>query len=306
MTKVKAKKLTKIIDVNKPDFNQQGHGVTYEKVNGIATITINRVERGNSLAPHMQQLFKAIWADVRDNLDVRVAIVQAAGDKHFCTGFDVREADSDEAADEVFVDKPFRQSVFWSSYQNDVWKPVICVVNGTCVGGGHHFVVDADIVIASKNVRFIDSHVNVGMVGAIENIGLAKRLPLGTALRMTLQGSSYRLGAERAYQLGLVDELTETPDDARKLAQDIAQQILKNSPNAMALSKKAIWGSLEKGYDESLSEGWELLKAHWQHPDFIEGPKAFGEKREPRWDPRPLTKKTKKKKSRPLNKKGKK
>jgi enoyl-CoA hydratase/carnithine racemase len=262
-------------------------GVKYEKNQGIATITINRPERGNALAPKMQALFKAIWADVRDNIEVRVAIVQAAGDKHFCTGFDVAEAGSADASDSVFVDKPFRESVFWSSYQNDVWKPVICVVNGTCVGGGHHFVVDADIVIASKNVRFIDSHVNIGMVGAIENIGLAKRLPLGTALRMTLQGSSYRLGAERAYQLGLVDELTETPDDARKLAQEIAQQILKNSPNAMALSKKAIWGSLEKGYDESLHEGWELLKAHWQHPDFEEGPNAFAEKREATWDPSP-------------------
>lgn len=273
------------IDVNKPL-----DGILYEKKDGIATITINRAERGNSLAPHMQQKFRAIWADVRDNIDVRVAIIQAAGDKHFCTGFDVAEAGSDAATDEIFVDKPFRESVFWSSYQNNVWKPVICVVNGTCVGGGHHFVVDADIVIASKNVRFIDSHVNVGMVGAIENIGLAKRLPLGTALRMTLQGSSYRLGAERAYQLGLVDELTETPDEARKLAQDIAAQILKNSPNAMALSKKSIWGSLEKGYEESLAEGWELLKSHWQHPDFVEGPLAFAEKREPRWNVDPEAK----------------
>jgi E-phenylitaconyl-CoA hydratase len=261
--------------------------ILYTKHKNIATITINRPERGNSLAPKMQQRFKDIWADVRDDIDVRVAIVQAAGDKHFCTGFDVSEADSDDAADTIFVDKPFRQSVFWSSYQNNVWKPVICVVNGTCVGGGHHFVVDADMVIASKNVRFIDSHVNVGMVGAIENIGLAKRLPLGTALRMTLQGSSYRLGAERAYQLGLVDELCETPDDARKLAQDIAAQIVKNSPNAMALSKKAIWGSLEKGYEDALNDGWELLKSHWQHPDFIEGPQAFAEKREPRWNADP-------------------
>jgi enoyl-CoA hydratase/carnithine racemase len=277
--------MSKTIDVDKPM-----DGVLYEKKHGIATITINRPERGNALAPHMQQKFRAIWADVRNNIDVRVAIIQAAGEKHFCTGFDVSEAGSDETADEVFIDKPFHESVFWSSYQNDVWKPVICVVNGTCVGGGHHFVVDADIVIASKNVRFIDSHVNVGMVGAIENIGLAKRLPLGTALRMTLQGSSFRLGAERAFQLGLVDELTETPDDARKVAQEIAQQMLKNSPNAMALSKKAIWGSLEKGYEKSLNEGWDLLRSHWKHPDFIEGPKAFAEKREPRWNPDPNTK----------------
>jgi E-phenylitaconyl-CoA hydratase len=275
------------------DVNQPMDGVRYHKDNGIATITIDRVARGNSLAPAMQAMFRAIWSDVRDNPDVRVAIVTAAGERHFCTGFDVAEADSEAAADEVFVDKPLREAVFWSPYQNDVWKPVICAVNGTCVGGGHHFVVDADIVIASRNARFIDSHVNVGMVGAIENIGLARRLPLGTALRMTLMGSSYRLTGERAHQLGLVDELTETPEDARALAQEMAAQMLKNSPQAMALSKRAIWGSLEQGYAQALENGWNLLRSHWSHPDFEEGPKAFAEKREPVWNPDPHAKNAK-------------
>lgn len=160
-------------------------------------------------------------------------------------------------------------------------------MNGTCVGGGHHFVVDADIVVASRNAAFIDSHVNVGMVGAIENIGLAKRLPLGTALRMTLMGNRYRLSSERAYQLGLVDELAETPDEVRALAQDMAAQIAKNSPQAMALSKRAIWGALEDGYGAALEHGWDLLRAHWRHPDFVEGPRAFAEKREPVWNPDP-------------------
>ena len=269
------------------DVNQPMEGVRYEKDGGIATITISRVERGNSLTPAMQSMFRAIWSDVRDNPEVRVAVISAEGERHFCTGFDVSEADSDNAAEEVFVDKPLREAVFWSPYQNAVWKPVICVVNGTCVGGGHHFVVDSDIVIASRNAKFVDSHVNVGMVGAIENIGLAKRLPLGTALRMTLMGNSYRLSSERAHQLGLVDELMETPIEARALAQEMAEQMLKNSPQAMALSKRAIWASLEQGYQESLETGWNLLRSHWSHPDFEEGPKAFAEKREPVWNPDP-------------------
>lgn len=273
------------------DVNQPMDGVRYEKNNGIATITLDRSERGNALTPIMQAMFKAIWSDVRDNPEVRVAVITAVGDRHFCTGFDMSEADSDAAAEEIFIDKPLRESVFWSPYQNDVWKPVICVVNGICVGGGHHFVVDADIVIASRNARFIDSHVNVGMVGAIENIGLAKRLPLGTVLRMTLMGSSYRLPSERAYQLGLVDELVDTPDDARVLAQEMATQMLKNSPQAMALSKRAIWASLEQGYEQSLETGWSLLRSHWIHPDFEEGPRAFAEKREPVWNPDPHARK---------------
>jgi len=269
------------------DVTQPMQGVRYEIDAGIATITIDRTTRGNSLAPAMQAMFRAIWADVRVNPDVRVAVITAAGDRHFCTGFDVAEADSDDAAEAVFVDKPLREAVFWSPYQNDVWKPVICAVNGTCVGGGHHFVVDADIVVAARNATFIDSHVNVGMVGAIENIGLAKRLPLGTALRMTLMGNRYRLGSERAHQLGLVDELVETPDEARALAQDMAAQLAWNSPPAIALSKRAIWGALEQGYGATLEAGWGLLRSHWSHPDFEEGPRAFAEKREPVWNADP-------------------
>ena len=63
--------------------------------------------------------------------------------------------------------------------------------------------------------------------------------------------------------------------------------MLENSPQAMSLSKQAIWGSLEQGYTQSLEYAWSLLKLHWSHPDFTEGPRAFGEKRAPRWNPDP-------------------
>lgn len=261
-------------------------GVLYEKKGGIAHIKLNRPERGNALTPAMQAIFKAIWEDVRDDNTVRVAIISAAGDRHFCTGFDVGEADADDA-DEVFNNRPLADAVFWSPYQNRVWKPVICVVNGLCVGGGLHFVVDADIVVASAKAKFTDTHVNVGMVGALENVGLAKRLPLGAALRMTLMGRHYRMPAQRAYQLGLVDELADSPQEALDLAEEMATAMLQNSPQAMALSKQAVWGAKEKGYSEALESAWGLLRLHWGHPDFEEGPRAFAEKREPQWNPDP-------------------
>ena len=262
-------------------------GIRYEVSDGVATITLDRPQRGNALTPTMQPIMQQIWSEVRDSDAIRVAIVMASGEKHFCTGFDVSEAESDEAADSVFVDGPLEDAVHWSPYQNQVWKPVITCVNGLCVGGGLHLVVDADIVIASENAAFMDTHVNVGMVGALENIGLAKRLPLGSALRMTLMGRHYRMPAQRAYELGLVDELVATPADLRATAEHMAALIKDNSPAATARSKKAIWGSLEKGYTESLEDGWELIKEHWKHPDFKEGPRAFGEKRAPKWDPDP-------------------
>jgi len=268
------------------DLSGPLNGIRYEKRDGIAVITLDRPERGNSLAPPMQPIMRAIWSEVRDDAAIRVAIVTAAGERHFCTGMDVAEAEGEDAGD-VFVNRPLAESVHWSPYQNRVWKPVICAVNGLCVGGGLHFVVDSDIVIASRNAKFMDTHVNVGMVGAIENIGLAKRLPLGSALRMTLLGRHYRMPAERAYQLGLVDELVETPAEVLPAAEELARVMLQNSPQAMALSKQAIWTSLELGYRDSLELGWNLIKNHWSHPDFSEGPRAFGEKRDPVWNPDP-------------------
>ncbi len=270
----------------KIDLTRPLEGVVYERRDGIAFIRIDRPDRGNSLAPAMQEIFRAIWAEVRDDSEIRVAIVTATGERHFCTGFDVGEASGD-AADAVFNNRPLAESVHWSPHQTRVWKPVICAVQGLCVGGGLHFVVDSDIVVASENAAFMDTHVNVGMVGALENIGLARRLPLGTALRMTLQGRDYRLPAQRAYELGLVDELVATPGDVLPAAEAIARSILKNSPQALSLSKQAVWGGLERGYRDSLEHGWGLLRLHWAHPDFVEGPRAFTEKREPRWNPNP-------------------
>jgi E-phenylitaconyl-CoA hydratase len=269
------------------DLDQPLDGVRYERrPEGIAIVTLDRAERGNALAPGMMRIFRALWADVRDDPAIRVAIVTAAGEKHFCSGFDVAEAQGDDAR-QVFDNRPLAEAVHWSPKHNSVWKPVICGVQGSCIGGGLHFVVDSDVIVASRNARFLDSHVNVGMVGALENVGLAMRLPLGTALRMTLQGRDFRLGAERAHQLGLVDELVEAPGDVLPACLEIARSMLANSPQAMALSKQAVWGGVERGYRDALEHAWALLRLHWGHPDFREGPRAFAEKRAARWNPDP-------------------
>lgn len=255
-------------------------GLVYERRDHVAYITLDRPDRGNALHASMIEPIKAIWAEVRDDPWVRCAVVTASGERHFCTGADVGAVAS---RGKVKAGKgPLSEEVHWSPRQNRVWKPVICAVNGVAASAGLHFVVDSDIVVASKTATFLDTHVNVGMVGAIENIGLAKRLPLGSALRMTLCGKSYRMDADRAYQLGLVDELAE-PEELIDTAETIARQICANSPTAVSLSQQAIWSSVEMGYRDSLEYGWALLRMHWDHPDSKEGPKAFAEKREPVW-----------------------
>jgi len=261
-------------------------GFRFEVRDGVAVLTLDRPHRGNSLAPAMQAGIREAWGRVRDSREIRVAVVTAAGERHFCTGFDVAEAEGEDAG-AVFANRPLADAVHWSPHQNRVWKPVICAVNGLCVGGGLHFVVDSDIVLASENAAFMDTHVNVGMVGALENVGLARRLPLGAALRMTLMGRHYRMPARRAHELGLVDELVPAPADLLPAALEMAEALKRNSPQAMALSKQAVWGALERGYGDALEHAWALLRLHWGHPDFREGPRAFAEKREPRWNPDP-------------------
>jgi enoyl-CoA hydratase/carnithine racemase len=99
---------------------------------------------------------------------------------------------------------------------------------------------------------------------------------------MTVFGSSYRLSAERAYQLGLVDELT-TREELMVVARQWADQIKRHSPAAVSLSLQAVWKSLELGYTAAEELGWGFVQLHRHHPDAAEGPLAFMEKREPNW-----------------------
>jgi len=254
--------------------------VVYTKADGVATIRLNRPAVGNALSRRMRPAFAEIWADVRADDAVRAVVVTGTGDRHFCTGADVTEVA--ETGTTTSSAESVREAVVWSPLQNDVWKPVVCAVNGVVAGGGLHFVADADIVVAAETAAFMDTHVSVGQVGAVENIGLAHRMPLGAALRMTLMGRSYRMPARRAYELGLVDEVVPLPDLA-ETALGIALGIAANSPAAVTASKRAIWESVGAARQEALERGWALAREQWRHPDFTEGARAFAEKRPPRW-----------------------
>ena len=255
-------------------------GIDFEVVDGLAWITLNKPDRGNAFTYQMQQDLATIWTEVRDDPTIRVAAVTGSGERFFCTGVDVKEtaengrlkAGKGSAAREVVL----------TPRQHEVWKPVICAVNGLCVGGGLHFVAEADIVVAADHAAFMDAHVDVGMVGAVENIGLAHRMPLGSVLRMTLMGRHYRMPADRAYQVGLVDEVVPL-SELRDTVTDMARLMMTNSPTAMALSQQAVWGSLGRPYADAIEYGWALLRMHWGHPDFREGSRAFAEGRPPQW-----------------------
>lgn len=256
--------------------------VLFKVKNGIALVTINRPDRGNALDNAARAGIRAAWTEVEANPAIDVAIITATGDRHFCTGADVGRLNRERAKGNIENERKAGPGG-WSSRHYGVKKPVVCAVNGLANGAGLHFAVDADIILGTKNAAFMDTHVNIGQVGALENIGLAKRLPLGTALRITLMGKKFRLSAERAYQLGMLDELYETREEMMKAAFEIAAIIQQNSPTAMRLSKQAIWQSLEMSYEKALDQGWQLICDQREHPDAIEGVVAFKEKRPPEW-----------------------
>lgn len=255
-------------------------GLRYEKRDHLAIITLDRPERGNSLTPEMHRAMRAVWRDVQLEPEVRVAIITGAGDRHFCTGADVgRVAATGRVSQRS---GPLHAEVFWSPVHAKVLKPVICAVNGACVGGGLHFVADSDIVLSVPDARFYDTHVNVGMVGGIENTALAYRLPIGTVLTMTLMGRDFQLSAQRAYDLGLVDEIVPR-GELMERAEAMARIIAAQSPAAVTRSKQAIWNGKEQGYSAAAEYAWAQVRMHWAHPDFREGPTAFAEGRPPQW-----------------------
>jgi len=250
----------------------------------VAVLTLNRPAEGNSLTPALLIALEEAWRRVEDDAAIRVAIITGAGERHFSTGASVGDL---KVGSGTLHNQPNAAVNRFSPRMCHVTKPVICAVNGLCNGGGLHFVADSDIVIASAQAVFMDSHVTVGQVSALESIGIARRAGLGAALLMGLAGRSYRMPAERAYQLGMVDLLEPNGAEVMKRAHELARTIAANSPQAMALTKRAIWASTELLDPAAPDHAWELLKSHWSHPDFAEGPKAFAEKRAPRWNPDP-------------------
>jgi enoyl-CoA hydratase len=178
-----------------------------------------------------------------------------------------------------------------TGWHNQVRKPVICAVNGTCAGGGLHFVADADIVLAASDATFLDPHVSVGQVTAFETIGLARKMPFESVMRMALLGRHERMSAQRAHSLGMISQVVDPPEQLRQTAQSLAELIAENSPAALAATKRALWDALEAGLTDACKAGAKELVSVWGHPDQEEGPRAFAEKRSPEWQPleSPLT-----------------
>jgi enoyl-CoA hydratase/carnithine racemase len=125
-------------------------------------------------------------------------------------------------------------------------------------------------------------------VVSLEAIGLLRKMPFEAVMRMAMVGRHERMSAQRAYELGMISEVVDPPERLREAAQELAEKIARNSPAAMAASKRALWRALELGLTDACKAGALDLVSMWGHPDQAEGPAAFAEKREAQWaDPTP-------------------
>ena len=228
---------------------------TFEVVDHVATITLNRPDALNSFNNAMAAELTYAWETVRETDDIHVVVLQANGERAFCTGVDIKAGG----------DRWFMRDNIWNSFDpgvtlspklhHRVWKPVVAAVHGLCAGGAQYFLNEADIIICSDDAEFFDPHANVGIVSALEPIGMLHRgVPLGEVLRWALMGNDERITAATALRIGLVSEVV-TRDELRPRARQIATSIAERNPKAIQGTVRAIWESLDMTRTISLNNG---------------------------------------------------
>ncbi|MCU0310814.1 MAG: enoyl-CoA hydratase/isomerase family protein, partial [Acidimicrobiales bacterium] len=203
-----------------------------ERHGPVGWLVFDRPAAGNAMDATMLDELERAWRELDDDPEVRVIVNTGAG-RNFQTGLDVVQLSRDPEALREQSRRTERAELRISAWHNAVATPVVAAVNGTCAGGGLHFVADADIVIAAADAAFVDPHVSVGQVTAFEAIALARKAPFEAIMRMALMGRHERMSARRAYELGMVSEVVDPPERLRERAQELAETIARNSPAAM-------------------------------------------------------------------------
>jgi enoyl-CoA hydratase len=248
--------------------------VLVQRQEGVLVITINRPEARNAVnydcAQQMAQAFEMLDAEP----ELRLGILTGAG-KGFSSGMDLKD----------FAKSRVRPRAgnrgFGGLNEGPPAKPLIAAVEGFAVAGGFEMVLACDMVIAAKDAKFGLPEVKRGLVaGSGGLLRLPRRLPYPIAMEMILTGDSF--SAERAYQFGLVNELTE-PGQALQVALRLAARISENGPLAVQTSKKIVNEALDWTQQEMFAKQAPMMKHIFESEDAREGALAFAEKRKPVW-----------------------
>ncbi len=248
--------------------------VQYEKRGHIAVVTLNRPEALNALTPEMLTALEAVFKDFNKDRELWVAILTGAGERAFCAGADLKESIPRLTSGQgLGFDDPTKRQL------SDVFKPVIAAINGYCIAGGLEIVLGTDIRIAAEHATFALGEVRWGIIPAGgSHIRLPRQVPWAIAMELLLTGR--QISARRAFDVGLINEVVPA-SDLMTTATDWAETICRNGPLAVRTAKEIAVRSL------NLEAGWVLERALqgkvFASDDAKEGPRAFTEKRPPRF-----------------------
>ena len=252
----------------------------------VAWVTLDRPEVHNAFNVRMMEELRQLWRELREDDGVRVVVLTGAGERAFCTGLDRRELDDPDlvigtrGGTPLHIDDPGD----WISPKTagDLWKPVIAAVNGMACGGAFYLLGQVEFIIAADHATFFDPHTSYGMASVFESMAMLQRMPLGEVMRMQLTGVHERLSAQRAHQIGLVQEVVpaaELHDAAWRVASVIAAQ----PALAVQATLRAVWYAQELSYRQALEVGKTLVQLGDDPTALAEGQAAFSSGQRQPW-----------------------
>ena len=250
--------------------------VVYELGDRVAWLTINRPEARNALSKSVRD---GLWAGFRRfaaDADADVLVLTGTGEKAFCAGGDLKEM----ANTELRVPPPDFLPYLQRTVHTD--KPVIAAVNGVAFAGGFLLAQMVDLVIAADHARFAITEAKVGR-GSPWAAPLPWLIPPRVALELMVTAEP--IGAQRAYELGLVNKVVPAAE-LRDAAQGMAAGIAANAPLSVRAAKQLVYLAAEQGRLAALDAADALYEPVYLSEDGQEGPRAFREKRLPRWQGR--------------------
>jgi enoyl-CoA hydratase len=239
---------------------------------GVLVVTINRPEAKNAMTKAAAEGIAAAMDRLDAEADLRCAILTGAGGT-FCSGMDLKGFLKGEIP--VAGDRGFGGLTTWTPR-----KPVIAAVDGYALAGGMELALACDLIVANVNAKFGIPEVKRGLVAAGGGVvQLPRLLPRPLAMELALTGDP--LGAERAFELGLINRVTEGP--ALECALELAQAVAANGPLAVAASKGIIRDSWLWTAEEVNDKQSPYIAHVFTSEDAREGAVAFAQKRKPEW-----------------------
>ncbi|TNE33814.1 MAG: enoyl-CoA hydratase/isomerase family protein [Alphaproteobacteria bacterium] len=247
--------------------------ILFEEKDDIAVITINRPKQLNSINKDVREGLLAAWERFEQSPDLKVAILTGSGEKAFCAGMDLKEA-----AD-AMLGVLARDFIPIVGDSVTVTKPIIAAVNGFAFAGGWLFAQMCDLCIASENAVFGITEAKVGR-GMPWAAPLGNMIPPRVMMELLLTGDP--LPAQRALEIGFVNKVVPIAELLPE-AMEMARRIAANAPLTVKAAKELVYLSSEMGRGAALRAAYHLFEPVYRSEDALEGPRAFGEKRAPKW-----------------------